>query len=86
MPTVKAEPAAPAGVEETEVRFERLLHLLRDTAVPKPKTRLRLLAYISTVLGGRLTEEEQLQKLEELRKRKVLGLDGKGRVTYPPAS
>ncbi len=76
-----AVPVQAAGAEE---RFEKLIARLKTIVNQRPKKRDRLLAYINTVFGGKLSEPEQNAKLAELIRRRILFIDEKGRVTYGP--
>ncbi len=76
---------APVQVVGTDVRLEKLIARLKTIVNQRPKKRDRLLAYINTVFGGKLSEPEQNAKLAELIQRRVLFIDEKDRVTYGPA-
>jgi len=87
--SVKAGAPAKAAMVSTagapDARLEKLLARLKNIPGQRPKKHDRLLAYINTAFGGKLTETEQGQKLEELTKRGALSIDAKGKVTYAAA-
>ena len=66
-------------------RLDKLKNRLINNLGQRPKKRDRLLAYINTAFGGKLSEEEQNTKLDELTKHEILFIDVEGKVTYAPA-
>lgn len=75
------EAVTKTGLDEA-ARMEKLCNRLVGKLGPRPRNLARLLAYVGTGFGGKLTESEQLAKVEELKRRGVLSIDGKGRVLY----
>jgi hypothetical protein len=77
-----AKAAGPGKAGAPDVRLEKLIARLRNNLAPRPKRKASLLAHINTAFGNRLSEAEQGDKLDELTRRGVLIIDGKGKVTY----
>jgi len=63
-------------------RLAKLINRLRNDLAPRPKKNSSLLAHINTAFGGKLSEPEQQQKLNELIKQKVLSIAASGKVSY----
>ncbi len=72
----------PVKAGAPDVRLEKLVARLKNNSAPRPKNKSRLRAHISTAFGGRLSETEQTQKLDELISRGVLTIDAKDKVSY----
>jgi hypothetical protein len=62
-----ARAVVPVKDGAPDVRFEKLVTRLKNNSAPRPKKRSSLLAHIKTAFGGRVSEAEQTQKLDELR-------------------
>ena len=77
-----AKAVVPVKAGAADVRLEKLISRFQDNSAPRPRTKSRLLAYINTAFGGRLTEAAQIQKLAELISRGVLTIDANGKVSY----
>jgi PIN domain len=79
-----ARAAVPAKASAPCTRLEKLVARLKNNLAPRPKKKSSLLAHINTVFGGRLSEAEQTEKLDELVSRGVLTIDAKDKVGYGP--
>lgn len=73
-------PALPPTA--VEARMDKLCRRLKDNLCPRPRTLTRLLSHVGTCFGAKLSESELLAKIEELKQRGVLSVDGQGKVTY----
>ena len=70
------EPSLP------DERFEKLVTRLKHSTAPRPKKRDRLLAYINTVFGGKLSATDQTHKLNELIARGIVTIEAKDKLAY----
>lgn len=81
-PGTATKTAIPLDGGSPDERLEKLVIRLKQNLAPRPKKRERLLAYINTVFGGKLTESGQNQKLTELVRRGVVSIDAKDKLVY----
>jgi hypothetical protein len=80
--TVPAKPPALPKTTSADARLEKLVTRLKTNLNQRPKKRDRLLAYINTAFGGKLTDAEQKLKLDGLVGRSVLTIEDKDKVRY----
>lgn len=84
-PVAQVKPVVQSKPGDGDERFANLVERLRDNLAPRPKKKSGLLAHIKTAFGGKISDPESLQKLEELLRLKILFIDAKERVTYAAA-
>ena len=81
----KNPPPAKSGVPVAD-KLEKLIVRLTNNTAPRPKKRVSLLAHVNTAYGNKLSDVELNLVVDELKKRGVLGIDAKDKISYPAPS
>lgn len=80
----EAPPGPQMNAAEADERFANLVSRLQNNLAPRPKKKSSLLAHIKTAFGGKIEDAEVGRRLEDLLGKRILFIDTKDRVTYPP--
>lgn len=80
--SIPAKVSLSVPIASLDGRLEKLITRLKTNVNQRPKKRDRLLAYINTAFGGKLSEPDQSTKLADLISREVLVIEDKDKVRY----